>query len=118
MVFVSGEEQWVPGLHVKYAVGTHVGPVHASVGVVGGVVFTDHPHYGLGLSLGFEPFDRFHLHVGPLVSFEHGDRVLNASVAVAYPFRFNRFSIGPVTELTFGSHDYHWMTGLVLILPF
>ncbi len=115
LVYLSGKDSFAPGLHLKYAYGFHAGSLHASIGLVGDIIFTDHPHYGVGLSVGVEPFDRFHLHFGPMLAFDHGETVLNASVGIAYPFKLNGLAIGPVTEISFNSKDYHWMTGVVFM---
>lgn len=119
MVYLSAKEKWAPGLHLKYAYGFHIGSLHAGIGIVGDVIFTDHdPHYGVGLSFGLEPFKRLHIHFGPMLSFDHGETELNASIGVAYPFKFNHLRIGPVTEIAFNANEYHWMTGVVFMFPF
>lgn len=119
MVYLSAKEKWAPGLHVKYAYGFHIGSLHAGIGIVGDVIFTDHdPHYGVGLSFGLEPFKSLHIHFGPMLSFDHGETELNASIGVAYPIKFGHLRIGPVTEIAFNAHEYHWMTGVVFMLPF
>lgn len=116
--YVSHDNGFFPSLHLEYAYGFQLGRLNLSAGTYGEVIFTNHRHYSVGLTLGWVPIPRVHLHAGPGVTFDHGDVFLKGSVAAAYEFHLDRFIFGPLAEYAFHKGDYHATMGVFFGIAF
>ncbi len=104
-----------PGLHLHYM---HRLNSHSPFSIGGGyeAILGDHEHHSLTGLLGYSPFDRFSIKVGPGLTFanenEHKEVKFSGHLELMYEFELGDLHLGPMLGFGYDGEETHGAVGI------
>ncbi len=111
-VYVIGEGEFAPGLHLHMArlIDLSTGQLGLGVGLEG--IFDEHRHYAASFNMSYLPIHNLTFTVAPGVQYGENNYVFTTHFECSYEFIFDRIHIGPVVEYAWATTDAHFMAGV------